>query len=253
MNTHRHGFKIASALLLSALALSAASEFDVASVRLDKLPNKRGDFSFTPGRFTATALSFRSLILIAYSIKDYQLSEGPGWITSEAYDVTGTAAGPATEPELRLMLQALLKDRFQLTVRRDQKELPVYALLVAKNGPKLKPAEEGKAGTQLASGGVGLTFKSTSMSALASFLTNLGPVAGRPILDRTELPGTFDFTLLISDSQVNALPPDETKRAVRDWPSLFTDLQEQLGLKLESQKASTDFLTIDRVAKPSEN
>lgn len=239
-------------LLGAALSLSAASEFDAASVRLNKTPGKRGGLTFTPGRFTATSLSLRSIILAAYDLKDYQLSEGPGWTTSEAYDIAGTSSAPATESGLRIMLQALLKDRFQLTVHREQRDFPIYALIVSKGNPKLKPAE-GQAETRLAASGPGLTFKSTSMQAFAAFLANLAPVDGRPVLDHTGLPGTYDFTLTISDSQAGAPAPDETKRAIRDWPSLFADLQEQLGLKLESQKAPTDFLVIDRVAKPSEN
>jgi uncharacterized protein (TIGR03435 family) len=252
MKMNQHKFRIAALFLGAALACSAAPEFDAASVRLDKSTGKRGGLSFTPGRFTATALNLRSLILAAYDVKDYQLSEGPGWITSEAYDVAGTAAGPATEAELRVMLQALLADRFQLTIHREQKELPVYALVVGKNGPKLKPSQ-GQAETGLSATGVGLAYKGMSMSNFAGFLSNLAPVDGRPVLDRTGLSGTFDFTFLISDTQANTLPPDETKRAVFSWPSLFNDLQEQLGLKLESQKAPIDFLVIDRVAKPSEN
>jgi uncharacterized protein (TIGR03435 family) len=252
VNTNKHEFKLGVMFLGIALAVSAAPEFDAASVRLNHESGKRGALSFTPGRFTATALSVRSIILTAYSLKDYQLSEGPGWTTSEAYDVVGTAAGPATEAELRVMLQALLRDRFQLSVSHGQKELPVYALVVGKNGPKLKPAE-GRPETRLAETGPGLTFKSTSMPAFAAYLMNLGPVDGRPVVDRTGLAGTFDFTILISDSQTSTLAPDETKKAIRAWPSLFADVQEQLGLKLEAQKAQTDFLTIDRVAKPSEN
>ena len=243
---------IAATLVSAAWSLSAAQEFDAASVRVNNSPGKRGALSFTPGRFTATALNLRSIILTAYGLKDYQLSEGPGWIASEAYDIAGTAATPATETELKVMLQSLLKDRFQLTVHQEQREFPVYALILGKGNPKLKPAE-GKAETRLAPSGPGLMFKSTSMSALAAFLANLGPVDGRPVLDHTGLSGTFDFTLTISDAQAGALAPDETKRSIRDWPSLFADLQEQLGLKLESQKAPTEFLVIDRVAKPSEN
>ncbi|HEY4363911.1 MAG TPA: TIGR03435 family protein [Bryobacteraceae bacterium] len=253
--------KLACALFGAALSVSAAAptEFDAASIRLNTTPNERGSRNFTPGRFTATALNLRSLILLAYDLKDYQLSAGPSWITSETYDVTATAASPATEPELRVMLQALLRDRFQLTLHREQKEFSVYALVVLKNGPgktgpKLQPADsKSVSGPQLASTGVGLSFKNTSMSSLADFVSNLSPVDNRPVLDKTGLSGTYDFTLLISDSQVTSLPPDQSKRAIFNWPSLFTDLQEQLGLKLDPQKAQADFATIDHVAKPSEN
>jgi uncharacterized protein (TIGR03435 family) len=252
MKTNQRKFRIAALFLGAALAGSAAPEFDAASVRLNIDAGKRGGLSFTPGRLTATALNLRSLIIAAYDIRDYQLAKGPAWTTSDAYDIAATAAGPATEAELRVMLQALLADRFQLTIHREQRDLDVYALIVAKNGPKLKPSD-GPTSTQLAAAQPGLTFKGTSMSAFAKFIANLGPVGGRPVLDRTGLTGTFDFTLIISDMQAGALPPDETKRAVANWPSLFTDLQEQLGLKLESQKAPTEVLVIDRIAKPSEN
>src|SRR5689334_18016361 len=105
--------KLALAVLLGlGLRLSAAEpSFDAASVRVNHSGvQKRGDFRFAPGRFTATNLNLRAIILIAYDIKDYQLAGSPDWVTTETFDVTAVAAGPSETPELRQMLQTLLKD-----------------------------------------------------------------------------------------------------------------------------------------------
>jgi uncharacterized protein (TIGR03435 family) len=144
------------------------------------------------------------------------------------------------------MLEALLADRFHLKVHRETKEMPIYALVVAKNAPKLKesPAE---AEFSMSFGGRGQTIElkvsKGTMSRLATQLSNDG---GRKVVDMTKLTGNYDYTLSYVDDR-RAVAPEQ------DGPSLFTAIQEQLGLRLESQKGPVDVLVVDHADKPSEN
>ena len=188
---------------------------------------------------------------VAYGVKRYQIS-GPAWIQSERYDINGRTAGAASDEQVKMMLQALLADRFKLSLHRDQKELPVLALQIGKNGPRLKPGDEN--GRRTMNGGPGaLVFTNTSMQDLAEFLSGL-PAIARPVFDSTRLAGRFDFTLRLSATPGNA-GAEETKRAVvESEPSVVTDALAELGLKLDGQKAMIDMLVIDRVTKvPTED
>jgi uncharacterized protein (TIGR03435 family) len=142
------------------------------------------------------------------------------------------------------MLQQLLADRFALRLHRETKEITIYSLIVGKNGPKLK--EGGSAGPYLSRPSPGrLAGQRASMSSLASALAgNLG----RPVIDNTGLKGGYDFSLeWTADAAPDAVPADTS------GPSLFTALQDQLGLRLESKKAPIEVLIIDRAEKPSPN
>ena len=263
-----------------------APSFEVASIKLNKpdVPDRiMFAIRFAPGRFTATGVSAKQLIALAYDVRDTQISGGPSWFDSERYDIDAkeTDADAATidklPPEQRrlqheLLLQSLLADRFKLKIRRESKESSVYALVVAKNGPKLheaKPGDtypnglkglDGKAGggqmMRIQPGevvGQGLTIE-----ALARMLSQQ---MGRQIEDRTGLTGKYDFTLKWTPDPategpmmgppggappaVGAPPPDSS------GPSIFTALQEQLGLKLESAKGPVDLIVIDQIEKPS--
>jgi uncharacterized protein (TIGR03435 family) len=218
------------------------------------------------------------LITFAYDVRDFQISGGPGWINSERYDIQ--ARPDRSEPaeslppdprkmtdaqlktigdQMRERLRALLADRFQLTIHRETKDAPVYALVVGKNGSKLQAAEEGKDGPRGMRMGRG---QLTGMSAPLSMLANtLSSQLGRPVLDRTGLTGKYDFKLEWTpdpgqgDGPPGGLPPGIEAPPPPDpnGPSLFTAVQEQLGLRLESQKGPMEMIVIDRVEKASEN
>ena len=173
------------------------------------------------------------------------------------------------------MLQVLLADRFGLVIHRETQELPVYTLVIAKNGPKLQVAKPGAAypnGIKLPPGteaagvwvmrqGVGGSFTITAQAIpLASLVPQLSFNAGRPVLDKTGLVGKYDFTLTYSldqnqfqspgsapNGQPSATPPDPS------GPSLFTALQEQLGLKMEAGKGPVEIIVIDHAERPSGN
>jgi uncharacterized protein (TIGR03435 family) len=183
-----------------------------------------------------------TLIRAAFKLQAYQIADGPNWAANEAYDISAQAeAGTAlTFDQLRPLLQRLLADRFQLKFHRESKDGVGYALMPAKSGPKLQESVAPEYSTHVTSGSdVQIVISRATMAQLCSRLTVF---AGRPVIDKTGLAGVFDLKL-------NFAPEDATS----EFPSLFTALQEQLGLRLESIKAPLEMLVIDRVERPSAN
>jgi uncharacterized protein (TIGR03435 family) len=202
-----------------------------------------------PGRLTIRNASLKFCIEWAYGVKDYQIS-GPGWLDSEHFDIVAKAERGALEDRLRQMLQALLADRFKLSLHRETKEMPVYALTVGKEGAKIHPVKaDGKSRT---GGGRGhLTGQKISMPQLADLLTvGAQRELGRPVIDKTGLKGAFDIAL--NWTPEDPRPAGETEAA--PGPDLFRALQQQLGLRLDSQKGPVEILVIDHVERvPTEN
>lgn len=260
--------------------------FEVASVK----PNKSGDMrvmlGIQPGgRFTATNVPLRMLIRQAYQLQDFQVVGGPGWISSDRFDVVAKAEGnlPPTPPggppgPLQLMLRALLAERFSLVVHADTRELPTYALVHARTdkrlGPQLRRSDincaqmagaRGRGGAQAVPpqpGGrpqCGIRIGPGQLSAggipLAQFATALSQFVQRVIVDQTGLSDSFDVDLSWTPDQTpqGTLPPGAPPLPPIDpnGPSIFTAVQEQLGLKLESQRGSVSVLVIDRVEQPT--
>jgi uncharacterized protein (TIGR03435 family) len=263
---------VAALLAGCAFAQSTAPALEVASVR--KHTGQQAGvarFTVSGNNVTIIALDMYDLILEAYALKDYQLYGSEGWMGggkslsdvvarergADFYDIAAKAEGDAslTRDQARLILQVVLADRFGLKVHRDTRDLPVYALMVGKNGPKLKesaPDAKFAAGFEIAPS-ARMTNKKTPMTRLAEFLSIQ---ADRPVVDRTGLTGFYDFTLEWSfdDSQRSALATAAVPRdADSVGPSLFTAVQEQLGLKLETSKAPIDVLVIDHAERPSVN
>jgi uncharacterized protein (TIGR03435 family) len=242
-------------LAILALASSAGAQqpaFETASVRFHKPAGagegaSRESIDSVPGRLTVRNASLSSCIKWAYLVRDYQIS-APASLQIEKYDIVAKAPGPAPLPQLRQMLQTLLADRFHLQLHHETKELPVYELVTSKSGPKLHKAEPG-GNTDMRGENGSFAFHSASMPQFAEDLSTLSQV-DRPVLDRTGLPGIFDFNLKFGDS------PADLKRALveGDGPSIFTIIQEQLGLKLEARKGPIEMLVIDHVERaPTEN
>jgi bla regulator protein blaR1 len=248
-----------------------ARKFEVASIKpSDPSAGHNVQVQMAPGgRFVAKNLSIKMLIQQAYDVRDFQITGGPGWIGSERYDIVAKAEGDeeVRREQIKLMLQALLADRFKMTLHRDTKELPVYALVVGKSGSKLKAAEplaEGERtgpgpgkGSMMRMGRGELTAQRAPMTILANMLAQQ---LGRPVLDRTGLKGEYDLNLQWTPDQGQGPggPADtggdhQTTATDSSGPSLFTAVQEQLGLKLESQKGPVEILIIDHIEKATEN
>jgi uncharacterized protein (TIGR03435 family) len=272
-----------ASLLLSAchaFAQPAAPrpEFEVASIKL----NKSGDgfIRIMPargGRFTATNVPLQVLITIAYRIKDFQLSGAPPWVMSERYDVEAKAEGNPELDAVLPMLQTLLEDRLQFKFHRDTKEMQIYALVVSKPG-KLHPAEgecgprpdglppppePGKVPTPPCGGFFMFPGRLNGQKVPITQLVDvLSRFTGRIVVDKTNLTGKYDINLEYTPDQGQILgpPPGGGPNGLPslppidpNGPSLFTALQEQFGLKLESQKGPVEMIVVDHIERPSEN
>jgi len=240
----------------AAPAATAPLEFDAATIKLVKEPDPGRLQDRTDGRrYSTRYTSLRDLIMMAYGLDPRQIVGGPPWAVGEEYDIDAVAAeGVPAAGNWNVMLQKLLADRFQLTFHHEQREMPVYALTVAKGGPKLKTADPSE---PHGSGCQHLGVCSFQNDPLQHFARWLQLVMDKPVVDKTGLAGNFDFSLTWTpdESQFTSMgihvpPPMDNPNAS---PGLFTALQEQLGLKLEPGKTSAEVLVIDHVERPSEN
>jgi uncharacterized protein (TIGR03435 family) len=255
---------LAATVCSSAQTAGTRPAFDVTSVKLRAGGAQFLAFRNDPGGIHLEGpLSF--FIRRAYRVQDYQLEGGPGWIQSENYVVEGKAATTPSQQRMESMLQALLEDRFGLKMHRVTKEGPVYSLLVARKGSKMKPWLEGSCvdaapGKPLESGttacgyrpGLGtVDAKGVSVAVLADFLS---AIMGRPAVDKTGLSGRFDFHLEYKIDQATAgFQAAADSNADDNRATIFTALQEQLGLQLKSDTGPREYLVIDHAEKPSEN
>ena len=242
--------------------------FDVASIKINSANDGMVSIQAQKGRYRAIGFTLAALIRNAYRVQEFQIVDGPDWINSERFNVEATyaddPAAPTPRGQVDLMLRALLAERFQLVVRDDKRERPVYALVFARPdrrfGPQLQKASVDCAtakGPDACGSSVGPGFIRSRGRTMAQFaeslsqLTNTGSSLNRLIVDRTGLEGTYHavvtFTPENSPSGAGIPPIDP------NGPSIFTALQEQLGLKLESQRAPVDVLVVARAERPTEN
>lgn len=241
------------------MAADAPTTFDVVSIRPSN-PDAPGKLFTVKGRQVLTInTTLADLITMAYNIHTRQISGGPAWMESDKFDVTGQpqAEGTPSTEQLRALIKSMLADRFKLAVHTEKRELPAYAIVVGNNGPKLTRNDTNPNGLpSLLFKGLGmLPAVNASMDDFARVLQQA--VLDRPVVNRTNLPGRFDFTLnwTPDESQFRSIgvrvPPPPADGS--GPPGLFTAVQEQLGLRIESTNAPADVIVIDRVEKPSAN
>lgn len=273
---------VLTAPILSAQAAATTGNrpaFEVASVKRNASGDANVEDVFLPGgRYRATNVTVRYLIRAAYRLQDFQIVDGPDWITSERFDIVAKAAHdlpPPRSPDIffegSLMLQTLLAERFNVIVHYETRDLPVYGLVMARNdgrmGPRLRrpetdcrtfdfrksptPPPGGFCGG-IRSGPSNFIGKGATMRQLA---LNLSPRVGRIVLDRTGLSGAFDLDLEWAPNSPAVASPEAALTggaAPADLGlSIFTAVQEQLGLKLDSQRGPVDVLVIDRAERPT--
>ncbi len=269
----------ASALAQAPALASARPSFEVASIK-PAAPLTPGQMKMgmtqDPGRVNIQGLPLGALIARAYRLKAYQIS-GPDWLNSASarFDVLAKLPAGASEDQVPEMLQVLLEDRFQLKFHREPKELPVYALVIGKNGLKMTPLEETEGDKSAPANRVRLMpghleTERITLSALADLLSSF---VDRPIVDQTETKGPFKLKLdfALDTSVMNSRAggkmvmmqregggpgpgASELPSADPSGPSIFTAVQEQLGLKLDAKKSPVDILVIDHLEKtPTEN
>jgi uncharacterized protein (TIGR03435 family) len=244
-------------LCCSALAADAQPSFEAASVKAadPKVPLAPGAVAgvqmLPGGRFAALRVTVAQLLESAYGVKSYQISGGPAWLRSDWYEIQATAGIPAGEEQMKLMVQALLADRFQLKLHRETREVPVYALIAAKNGPKLPAAKDS---TQCGGNGcfqVGNGYFTASGGTMAFTAEVLTRLLDRPALDKTGLTGHYDFKLTYDQSSTQP-PIVGMQMTPTDGPSIFAAV-EDLGLKLNPEKDPIEILVIDSVERPNAN
>ncbi len=270
-----------AAVVLAAFAQAAdRPEFEVASIKPSAsrvIQNVRP----LPGRLTADA-SLQVLIQYAYGVQPYQVAGGPDWTMSQRYYIEAKAGENATRNRQFQMLQSLLEARFQLKTHRETREMPVYALVAAKNGPRLRPVKDdsctesavdaanewaggrmgvpgeagpakprcGSAGIVLITTGARMVGGRVGMPELARELSLL---MGRSVIDRTGVSGLFDLQLdFLADEATPAMPPPPPGSGL-SGPSLPQALQEQMGLRLESAKGAVDVIVVDHAEGPAGN
>jgi len=245
------------------MAPDANPVFEVATIKPSD-PNRPGKAFQIRGRELLTLnTTVTDIITFIYGVHPRQISGGPSWMDSEKFDINAKPDGEG-QPNLdqyKTMVKKLLADRFKLAFHHDKKELTVYAITVARGGPKLTKSEGNPNGPPaLFFRGLGvLPARNANMEEFAGVMQ--GAVLDRPVVDQTGLTGKFDFTLQWTpdETQFAALrgggppPPQPPSDTADARPDLFTAMQQQLGLKLESTRAPADVLVIDHVEKPSEN
>jgi uncharacterized protein (TIGR03435 family) len=240
------------------VSLPAQPQFEVASVKpinRPVAPHAVG-LRIHHGTLNIDAAALRQIIGLAYGIQRVRVQGGPDWLDSELYDLVAKAESADANPEqIKVMLQALLADRFKLAVHRETKELPVYTLVVAKNGSKLQEAKAERTNvTNTAEAGrIQMGFQKHSLAVLVNFLANM---LGSPVLDKTGLTGVYDFKLEWAPDlprRPNGDAPMLNGVPVESGPDIFAALQEQLGLRLERKKGPAEVLIVDHAEKASEN
>jgi uncharacterized protein (TIGR03435 family) len=241
---------------LPAATAEPRPSFEVASIRPSRPDSRDHDWDDSPGRVSITGYTLRRLIRVAYGLKsNAQVLGGPKWIDSERFDIVAKAddAETAKMQEMsdddwvrgrNLMLQSLLAERFYLHVSRGMRALPAYALVVAKSKIKFKAAKPDE-GSDLSGYGGHLDAAAISMDAFADYLNGVRELADRVVLNRTNLTAAYDFNLDWSRDRGDGGSQDS------EFPGLYTALEEQLGLKLEPEKAPVEVVVVESASEPA--
>jgi uncharacterized protein (TIGR03435 family) len=273
MRTSRRLFTCLFLGLTAAFAQTGShAAFEAASVKPSS-PDARGTIIAMPpgGRLEIANMTLKEMIGEAYHIQPYQISGGPAWLDSTHYDISAKVGKEVKRDDVLVMLQALLADRFHLTIRREVRQLPIYALVLAHRdgqpGPKLIESKAGgctepdpvnpfavdpaKLCGNFALGPDGLTLNSATIGSLAPRLSRL---IGRNVIDKTGLTKRYDVNIewTPDESFFMRLPPGE-RPAQFDGPSIFTVFRDQLGIAFRSGKGPVEILVIQRAEKPAEN
>jgi uncharacterized protein (TIGR03435 family) len=240
--------KILALLSLATLAAQAQTPaFEVASIKANKSMEARSSIHISKGLVQMENVSLKKVMLNAWGIPDDReyMIDGPGWLTTDHFDINARFPAETPVPQLRQMLQSLLTERFQLVLHRETRQLPIYTLTVARNGPKIHPVDSAQGRTSSDAGR--LEAKGITIQKLADLLARM---AGTPVVDATGLKGAFDFVLEWSPDETLRMPaaPGDG-RGGGGGPSIFTALEEQLGLKLSGGKGPVEVLAVDHIER----
>jgi uncharacterized protein (TIGR03435 family) len=236
---------------------SKGLSFEVATIDPSR-PSPNSNLNFKDDGFTARNFTLQGILVFAYHLTSpTQLVGAPAWVNSARFDITAKEmpdvadkmnhmSGDGRMDAYRSMIQGLLADRFGLRMHFEKREMPVLALTIARSGSKLQPANSTEQGPELHNPGPGqMEGKDIDLQMLTSQLSLKPEIGGRMVIDKTGLTGKYDFQMTWTSGNGS--------NSSAAGPSLFTALQEQLGLRLNSIKAPVDVVVIDRVEMPSPN
>ena len=243
------------------MAANANPAFEVATIKPSD-PHSQGQIVTLRGaEVITTNETVRDLINLAYWLHPKQVAGGPAWMESEKFDMAGKpdAPGQPNVDQMKMMIQKLLADRFQLKFHFEKRDLSAYAVRIAKSEAKIIKSQDDPKGLPgfyfgRAASGTTLTFRNSPMSQVTAILQNF---LDKPVVDQSGLSERYDFTLTFTLDPAQSArlggPPTSAPDNPDAAPDVFTAFQQQLGLKLESTNAPVDVMVIDKVEKPSEN
>jgi uncharacterized protein (TIGR03435 family) len=250
---------LASGVLSAQTAVPPKHRFEVASIRPSKAPDATNRLGPTPqGGLRGENVTVMQLIALAYGVRPFLIADAPGWASAERFDVVATpdqseelppnapgAQRDAFRERVRQRIQALLADRFGLVIRHGERTMPVYKLVAAKSGHKMttSTAQEPR---RMESNSRMLRGTSVDMKTVADALAGL---LLRPVIDETNLSGTFNLQMQFADVRAEAKPDGDGTAAA----TVFTAITEQLGLRLEAARAPSPVFIVEKVQRPSEN
>jgi uncharacterized protein (TIGR03435 family) len=222
--------------------------FEAASIKPNTSLSGHSSSHITNGEVFMRNVSLKGCIQMAYHIAEGRLA-GPDWLSTTSFDIVAKPPAGSPKDQYREMMQALLADRFKLAIHHESKMLPAFALLVGKNGPRMQPGE---------AGGPHVDVENNKMTARGMTMANLAETLSRhldrPVVDKTGLNGFFDLQLEWSPEEKPADEKSAAAAPLPPGPTIFTAVQQQLGLKLEAQKLPIDVIVVDHMERvPTEN
>ncbi|MGO4214074.1 TIGR03435 family protein [Terriglobus sp. 2YAB30_2] len=245
----------AQAVSRSPQSLSSENLYEVATVKLSNPYMVGGGFRVRGRRLESVNTSLGELILFAYELQRSQLLGTPSWAETEKFDATMLYRGEGIpgDPQCKAMIRQLLGERFGLRFHREEKELPIFALVLGQNGPKLRRSDGGPDSLPALHFSARGNFQASNarVSDLAQELQRT--VLNRPVIDRTGLEGRWDFSLAWTPNETQFGGHSDGPPISTGNPDLFTAIQEQLGLKLQAMKAPAGTLVVDAASRPSGN
>jgi len=235
---------------------AALPSFEVASIKPNHSGSGNSGTNWQNASFTAENVTTMQLLASAFHVHDYQVVNAPKWVNDTKYDVAAKSDAAVQDISAKeqqklfeLRLQALLAERCKLRFHREIKTLPVYELITAKSGPRLHESAAEDSGTSSND----KQFKATAIT-MEQLAESLSGHFSRTVLDKTGLTGKYDFTLNYASDQDQAAPGYGQNAAQPDaGPSIFTAMQDQLGLKLVAAKGPVEVIVIDSIESPSPN
>jgi uncharacterized protein (TIGR03435 family) len=239
--------------VVAAVPLFAQPTIEVASIKPSDPGITGMNNHFAATQFTLIGYAAKTLIENAFGVKEYQVINAPEWTRSERWTLEIKTTAPTNMQQKFQLLEPLMADRFQLKFHRETRMMPIYSLVIAKGGPKLRPSDPDERGSMMF--GNQIVARKYDITMLAR---NLAGELNMPVVDKTELTGLYDIDLKWTPDPArpefgDVRSPAELPAPDPNRPEIFTAIREQLGLELKAEKGPVDVIVIDRIERPSPN